>query len=462
VSISTDREHRALAPDENGAAPTDAGYRQELDRALKLRHLLVYGMVFIVPVAPVAVYGYVAQASHGMVPLVYLVGMVSMLFTALSYRELSAEFPWAGSVYAYVGRGLGPFPGFLAGWMILADYLLIPGLIYAFVSGWLHGLLPGVPPPVWIASLVVINTAINLLGIRMQSQANFVLLALELIALAVFIALAIWYVFVQHRGSGGFSFAPLYQPGHVDLGFVATATSIAALSFLGFDGISTLAEETQNPRRDIGNATLLTLLMLGALFVLQTWLAALVHPDFASLDPKFGFFQIAREVGGALLFTALIVVKAIATGIANAQAAQAANSRILYAMGRDRALPFGAFLSNVNAGRKIPADAIVCVAILALLLALLVPEEILLKLVNFGALSSFVLLNLAVPFYFLPRTKQKHWFRHLVFPLLGLAITGFVFSGFDRNTLIFGAAWLLAGAILGWTRRGNVLRFEGM
>ncbi len=462
MSISTDREHRALAPDENGAAPTDAGYRQELDRALKLRHLLVYGMVFIVPVAPVAVYGYVAQASHGMVPLVYLVGMVSMLFTALSYRELSAEFPWAGSVYAYVGRGLGPFPGFLAGWMILADYLLIPGLIYAFVSGWLHGLLPGVPPPVWIASLVVINTAINLLGIRMQSQANFVLLALELIALAVFIALAIWYVFVQHRGSGGFSFAPLYQPGHVDLGFVATATSIAALSFLGFDGISTLAEETQNPRRDIGNATLLTLLMLGALFVLQTWLAALVHPDFASLDPKFGFFQIAREVGGALLFTALIVVKAIATGIANAQAAQAANSRILYAMGRDRALPFGAFLSNVNAGRKIPADAIVCVAILALLLALLVPEEILLKLVNFGALSSFVLLNLAVPFYFLPRTKQKHWFRHLVFPLLGLAITGFVFSGFDRNTLIFGAAWLLAGAILGWTRRGNVLRFEGM
>ncbi|HJU07672.1 MAG TPA: APC family permease, partial [Rhodanobacteraceae bacterium] len=273
MSISTDSDHRAPAADENGAAQPGVGYRQELDRALKLRHLLVYGMVFIVPVAPVAVYGFVAQASHGMVPLVYVVGMVAMLFTALSYRELSAEFPWAGSVYAYVGRGLGPFPGFLAGWMILADYLLIPGLIYAFVSSWLHGLLPGVPPPVWIVSLVVINTAINLLGIRMQSQANFVLLALELIALAVFIALAIWFVFVQHRGSGRFSFAPLYQPGHVDLGFVATATSIAALSFLGFDGISTLAEEAQNPRRDIGNATLLTLLMLGALFVLQTWLA---------------------------------------------------------------------------------------------------------------------------------------------------------------------------------------------
>ena len=462
MSISSEGNRQARADAKSGAAQPGAGYRQELDRALKLRHLLVYGMVFIVPVAPVAVYGFVAQASHGMVPLVNVVGMVAMLFTALSYRELSAEFPYAGSVYAYVGRGLGPFPGFLAGWMILADYLLIPGLIYAFVSSWLHGLLPDVPPPVWIVALVVINTAINLLGIRMQSQANFILLALELIALAVFVALAIWFVFVQHRGTGGFSLAPLYQPGHIDPGFIATAASIAALSFLGFDGISTLSEEAENPRRDIGNATLLTLLLLGALFVLQTWLAALVHPDYASLDPKLGFFQIARAVGGALFFTALIVVKAIATGIANAQAAQAANSRILYAMGRDRALPFGAFLSNINAGRKIPANAIVCVAILALLLALLVPEEILLKLVNFGALSSFVLLNLSVPFYFLPRTREKHWFRHLLFPLLGLAITGFVFSGFDRNTFIFGAAWLVVGAILGWTRRGNVLRFEGM
>lgn len=463
MSISTESNHQAHAPaDESPGAQAQSGYRQELDRALKLRHLLVYGMVFIVPVAPVAVYGFVAQASHGMVPLVYVVGMIAMLFTALSYRELSAEFPWAGSVYAYVGRGLGSFPGFLAGWMILADYLLIPGLIYAFVSSWLHGLLPGVPPTVWIVALVVINTAINLLGIRMQSQANFILLALELVALAVFVVLAIRFVFFLHRGSGGFSFAPLYQSGHIDLGFLATAASIAALSFLGFDGISTLAEEAENPRRDVGNATLLTLLLLGALFVLQTWLAALVHPDFASLDPKLGFFEIAREVGGALFFTALIVVKAIATGIANAQAAQAANSRVLYAMGRDRALPFGAFLSNVNARRKIPANAIVCVAILSLLLALLVPEEILLKLVNFGALSSFMLLNVAVPFHFLPRTQRKHWFRHLLFPLAGIAITGFVFSGFDRRTFIFGAAWLVVGAILGWARRGNVLRFEGM
>jgi amino acid transporter len=451
-------------PSRNPAAdgPSAPGYRQELDRALGLRQLVVYGMVFIVPIAPVAVYGFVAHASHGMVPLVYLTGMVAMLFTALSYRELSAKFPYSGSVYTYVSRALGPFPGFIAGWMILADYLLVPGLVYAFVSSWLHGLLPGVPPWLWIVVLVVINTGVNLLGIRLWARTNLLLLVLELLALAVFVALASWFVFVERHGTGGFSFAPLYQPGQVDFGFVAAATSIAALSFLGFDGISTLAEETRDPRRDVGNATLLTLLLLGVLFVMQTWLAALAHPDFANLDPKLGFFQIAREVGGAWFFAMLIVVKAIATGVANAQAAQAANSRILYAMGRDRALPFGKFLSNVDPRRKLPANAVLSVACLSLLLALLVPEEALLRLVNFGALSSFLLLNLAVPLYFLPRATHRRWFRHLVLPVAGLAVIGFVFSGFDRLTLLFGTCWLLAGAMLGWWRRGKLLRFEGM
>ncbi|HJU27263.1 MAG TPA: APC family permease, partial [Rhodanobacteraceae bacterium] len=322
------------SPDLAAAELDAAGYTQQLDRRLKLRHLLVYGMVFIVPIAPVAVYGFVAHASHGMVPLVYVVGVIAMFFTAMSYKQLSGEFPFAGSVYAYVRRGISPFLGFVAGWMILADYLLIPALIYAFVSSWIAGLAPGVPHWVWIVVLISINTMINLLGVRLQSQANFVLLALELAALAVFVALAVRFVFFLGGGTGGFSLAPLYQPGQLSWGFVATATSIAALSFLGFDAISTLSEEAREPRRDVGTATVLTLLLLGGLFVLQTWLAALAHPDYATLDDKLGFFQIAREVGGTALFALFVVVKAMATGVANALAAQSAISRILFAMGR--------------------------------------------------------------------------------------------------------------------------------
>jgi len=447
------------SPNEAASAELGAaGYTQQLDRRLKLRHLLVYGMVFIVPIAPVAVYGFVAHASQGMVPLVYLVGMVAMFFTALSYKQLSAEFPFAGSVYAYVRRGINPFLGFIAGWMILADYLLVPAVIYIFVSNWIGGLVPGVPHWVWIVALLAITTAINVLGVRLQSRAHFVLLALELVALAIFVVLAIRFVFVLGHGTGGFSWAPLYQPGHLSWSFIATATTIAALSFLGFDAISTLAEESQNPRRDIGTATVLTLLVLGALFVLQTWLAALAHPDYANLDDNLGFFQIARDVGGTALFVLFIVVKALATGVASALASQSAISRILFAMGRDRALPFSGFLAKVDARFKTPANAIAFVAVLSLVLSLSVPIVVLLHLVNFGALASFLLLNLSVPLYFwLHRGERARLLRHIVMPLCGFAIVGFIFTGFDRTTFLFGGAWLVAGLLMATFRRQSSL-----
>ena len=446
------------SPEQASAELDAAGYTQQLDRRLGLQHLLVYGMVFIVPIAPVAVYGFVAHASEGMVPLVYLVGMIAMFFTAMSYRQLSAEFPFAGSVYAYVRRGMSPFLGFIAGWMILADYLLVPAVIYIFVSNWLGGLVPGVPHWVWIVGLLAVNTAINVLGVRLQSRAHFVLLALELLALAIFVALAIRFVFVLGQGTGGFSWAPLYQPGHLSWSFIATATTIAALSFLGFDAISTLAEESREPRRDVGTATVLTLVVLGALFVLQTWLAALAHPDYTNLDDNLGFFQIARDVGGTGLFVLFIVVKALATGVASALASQSAISRILFAMGRDQALPFGGFLSWVNPRFKTPANAILFVAALSLVLSLSVPIVVLLHLVNFGALTSFLLLNLSVPAYFwLRRGQRTRPFRHIVMPLCGFAIVAFIFTGFDRTTFLFGAAWLVAGLLVGVLRRQTSL-----
>lgn len=447
-----------ISPEHASAELDAAGYAQQLDRRLKLRHLLVYGMVFIVPIAPVAVYGFVAHASQGMVPLVYLIGMTAMFFTAMSYKQLSAEFPFAGSVYAYVRRGMNPFLGFIAGWMILADYLLVPAVIYIFVSNWIGGLMPGVPHWVWIVALLAINTAVNVMGVRLQSHAHFLLLALELLALAIFVVLAIRFVFVLGHGTGRFSWAPLYQPGHLNFGFVATATTIAALSFLGFDAISTLAEEAREPRRDVGTATVLTLLVLGALFVLQTWLAALAHPDYANLDDNLGFFQIARDVGGTALFTLFIVVKALATGVASALAAQSAISRILFAMGRDRALPFGGFLAKVDARFKTPTNAILFVAVLSLVLSLSIPIVTLLQLVNFGALTSFLLLNLSVPVYFwLRRGEHTRPLRHLVLPACGLVVVAFIFTGFDRLTFIFGGTWLAAGLLMAAFRRQNSL-----
>jgi len=242
---------------------------------------------------------------------------------------------------------------------------------------------------------------------------------------------------------------------------IATATSIAVLSFLGFDAISTLAEETKNPRKTVGNATVLALLVLGVIFIAQTYLAALSHPDYHSLSADLGFFEIGREVGGPWLYLLLIIVNVIATGIANALSAQLAISRILYSMGRDRALPGSAFLAHVHPQLKTPVNATLLVAGLSIVLALLVPEEVILKLVNFGALTAFMLLNLTVfVFFYLKQKRHRNIFSYLVFPALGLVIVGFVWSGFDRTTFLFGGVWLLFGLTLGAFKYKNFRSFE--
>ncbi len=95
------------------------GYREELRRALTLRDLVIYGaMIFMVPIAPFGVYGFVWNDAKGMVPMAYLVGLVGMVFTALSYAAMSRAFPLAGSVYTYARRGLHEAAGFLSGWLI--------------------------------------------------------------------------------------------------------------------------------------------------------------------------------------------------------------------------------------------------------------------------------------------------------------------------------------------------------
>lgn len=433
-------------------AAEGGGYRQELNRALRFRHLLAYGMVFMVPIAPMGIYGFVAAPALGMVPLVYIVGIVAMFFTALSYRWMSQEFPIAGSVYSYVQRGLNAHVGFLAGWMIMADYLLAPALLYGFTGTWLNALVPAVPIWVFIILFVAINTFVTGRGITVAARANFLLLGIELVALAVFIAFAINYVFLQGGGTGGLSLDPVYQPGNVDFSFIAAATSIAVLSFLGFDGISTLAEETHRPERTVGNATVAALIILGLIFIVQTYLAALVQPDFSRLSPELAFFEIGREAGGAFLYYFLLVVNVIAVGIANALAAQLAISRILYSVSRDGMLPASGFLSKIHPSYRTPFNATVFVGVVTLLVALVFSLDTITKFVNFGALTAFMALNLSVISYFFFRRGRRGGSGIVfygLFPLLGFLIIGYVWLNFDAGTFLFGFLWLAAGVVIG-------------
>ena len=226
------------------------GYTQELHRSLSFTDLLVYGLVFMVPIAPFGIFGGVFQGSGGMVALAYAIGMVAMMFTALSYSQMSQAFPMAGSVYTYAGRGIAAPVGFLSGWMILLDYILVPSLLYLIAGIAMNTLVTSVPVWIWIVAFVVLNTAVNYVGIELTAKVNKVMLVAELIVLAIFIVIGI-VALTQGKGRG-FDFTPVFNADTFSLSLVFGAVSIAVLSFLGFDGISTLAEENRESSKAIG------------------------------------------------------------------------------------------------------------------------------------------------------------------------------------------------------------------
>ena len=419
------------------------GYEDQLDRALSLSDLIVYGMIFMVPIAPFSVFGFVWQDARGMVVLAYLIGLIGMLFTALSYAAMSRAFPLAGSVYAYVQRGLHETAGFLAGWLILLDYILIPALLYLFSAAALQPLLPRVPTWLWLFGFVAVNAAANLFGVRVTARLYKALLALELLVLAWFVIIGAQALYAG-QGAGP-TLAPLYDAHNFSLATVASATSIAVLSFLGFDGISTLSEESTGARNAIAKATVASLLLIGALFVLQTWIATDLARGMRFSSAATAFYEIAARAGGSALSLAAILAVVISFGIANAMAAQAAVSRVLCAMARDRKLPRA--LAAVHPRFKTPYVSTLLVAGVSLLVGLFFDRRIddLTRVVNFGALTSFALLHLAVVYHYFFRQRTGAWVRHLICPLAGFAVILYVLYGMDRTAKVLGGCWIAAG-----------------
>ena len=422
------------------------GYRQELRRALSVWDLVIYGMVFMVPIAPFGVFGFVYKDAKGMVPLAYLVGLVGMFFTAMSYASMSRAFPVAGSVYSYVGRGLHEAAGFLAGWLILLDYILVPALLYVFSTVALRPLFPAVPDLVWLLSFVGFNAAVNLVGIRLTARVNFCMLGLQIATLAIFVAAGLFALY-RGQGAGSLTLRPIYDPAVFSLATVVGATSIAVLSFLGFDGISTLAEESVGDQGSVARATIASLLVVGVLFMLQTWIATDLARGMRFSSPETAFYEIAGRAGGTPLRLLTSGVNILASGIANALAAQAAVSRILYAMARDGKLP--AALARVHPRYQTPYVSTLVVAGISVVIGLIFTRRVddLTRVVNFGALSGFLLLHVAVISHFVIRGGSRAWFRHLVSPLAGFAVIGYVLYEMDSAAKIMGTVWIGAGIL---------------
>lgn len=430
------------------------GYKQELHRSLSFGDLLVYGLVFMVPIAPFGIFGGVFQGSGGMVALAYAIGMVAMMFTANSYAQMSRAFPMAGSVYSYAGRGIAAPVGFLSGWLILLDYVLVPGLLYLIASIAMNSLVPGLPVWLWLIAFVVLNTVVNYMGIEMTAKVNKVMLLGELAVLAVFVVVGI-VALAQGKGRG-FDISPLYNADTFSWALVFGAVSIAVLSFLGFDGISMLAEENKESARALGRAMVGALLLAGSLFIVQTWIAALLVPNPGQLitegDPGgTAFYDAARAAAGPWLAGLTAFATAIAWGFANSLVAQAATSRLLYAMARDRQLP--GFLAKVHPRHGVPVNATLLVAAVSLALGLYMASRedgitLLSTLVNFGAMTAFLVLHVSVVVHYVVRNGSRAWWRHLVAPVVGFVILAYVVINAQVAAQTLGFVWLGLGVVV--------------
>ena len=423
------------------------GYREQLHRGLTTRDLVVYGLMFIPPIAPYALFGIVWQSAKGMVPLAYLVGLVGMLFTAMSYATMSRAIPLAGSVYTYAHRGLHEIAGFLAGWLILLDYILAPALLYVISALALNAIFPALPFWVSLAFFVSFNTVVNFYGIEFAARFNWYTLLLELVCLALFVIFGLIALYRDHMGSGALTFKPIYNPLAFSPAVIVGATSIAVMSFLGFDGISTLSEESRGGLGSVGRATVITLLLVGVLFIGQTWIATDLALGSTFASPDTAFYEIAQRVGGTWLRLITIGAVVLSAGIANASVAQAAVARILFAMARDGKLP--AVLARIHPRHKTPYVSSMLVAVISIVASLVFTKHLdgLSRIVNFGALSAFLLLHLSVINYFFIRSRSQALIRHLMCPLLGFVVIAYVLYEMDITAKILGACWLGIGTL---------------
>src|SRR5580658_9003116 len=299
------------------AAPAAAG-GAKLRRSLGYWDLVLYGLAYIAPFAPFSTLGFVWSESNGLIVLAYVLGAVCMYFTAQSYATMTETLPTAGSVYGFARQSLGAFPGFIAGWMILLDYLLIPAFVYVLIAVALETLLPGIDRGVWIVLLVTITTLVNWFGITVTSRANFVAVALQIIVLVGVLALCVAALYAG-KGNGAFTSKPLFDASAFNAGKIFSATSICIMSFLGFDAVSTLAEEVKGgDRRVVGRAIIAVLMLSARFFVAVTWVLGNLLPGLNIKDSAAATYELAAWATGPWTAVVLAWTNAIVVGLSNA------------------------------------------------------------------------------------------------------------------------------------------------
>jgi amino acid transporter len=440
---------------EKGSAPN-----AKLLRVLSLRDLIIYGVILIQPVAALPLFGHANDISQGHAVTTILIAMVAMIFTAISYGRMASRYPMAGSAYTYVGRGLHLNLGFIAGWSMLMDYLFIPILCTIYSSIAANHMLPIIPFHFWILFFVIGFTLLNLNGIKVASRTNWFLMIVMSVIVFYFMVAAIRYVIMNDGFPGIFSLRPFYNPDTFSLGSIGSATALAALTYIGFDGLTTLSEEVRNPKRNILIAAVLTCLITGIWSGAQIYLAQLSWPDWASLTKGItgeaarnnaldtAIMSVANRIGGSFLdgsLSFILLLGSIGSGLAG----QLGASRLIYGMGRDGVLPRKVF-GHLDKKHSSPTFNIILVGGLTLLGASVLNFESAAKLINFGAFFAFMGVNIAAisEFYFRAEKKSFQGFLLDFLPAaIGFSFCLIIWLNLPLKTFIIGGSWMMLGLV---------------
>jgi len=437
----------------NSAAPSAV---PRLRRTLTLWDLIFYGIVLIQPIAPVPLYGVAQKLSDGHFVTIILIALFAMLITAVSYGRMGTLYPQAGSAYTYVGKGLNPHLGFLAGWAMILDYILQPLINTVWISTALHErYVQQIPFVVWALLIAGIMTVLNLIGVKASANANKVLLAIMSVVVVAFIVLALKFLYGGQGWAGLFSLQPIYDPKTFDPHKILTATSFAALTYIGFDGVTTLAEDVENPKRNVLLAVVLTCIFAGVCSGIEAYLGARVWPEWRTFpNLETAFMDICSRVGGKVLFNsmgAILIVAAFGSGLTGTLGA----ARLLFGMGRDNVLP-KSFFGKLKPGTSTPTNNILLIGGVSFVGAVMLnyigsAYEHAGELLNFGAFLAFMGVNLACFWQFsviAKRTGAKgNILGDAILPLIGFAFCGLIWWNLNNLAKTVGGIWFAVGIL---------------
>lgn len=433
----------------------------QLKRTLTLSDLILYGIIVIQPVAPMSVFGVLSDRGHGHVVTTILIAMVAMLFTAISYGRMARAYPSAGSAFTYVGQEINPALGYVTGWSMVMDYMLNPMICTIWCSQQAHVFAPGIPYWGWAIFFAGLFTVLNIQGVKTSARLNTGLAIGMGVVIAIFFVVAARYIFGHPHDGSSFFTRPFYDPKMWNTKAVLGGTSIAVLTYIGFDGISTLSEEAENPRRNILLATVFTCLVIGILSAVEVYAAQLIWPasqPFPDIDTAF--VHVAARAWRPMF--AIVGFTLLVANFGSGMGAQLGAARLLYGMGRSSALP-KSFFGAVDPERHVPRNNVIFVGVVALIGAFVINYGLGAEMLNFGALIAFMGVNAAAFMrYFVREQEKKVW--QFIPPVAGFFICLLLWLNLSRPAKIAGVIWMAVGIAFGaWKTkgfRGNLIDFE--